>query len=286
MSGKATGAVLDQAVGVGAMTWVIAVMLFLTVLAAAAGMGTRSAVRALDRQLAGRMTVQLGAGTAADPLLARLSADRDVARAVRVPEAELARLLAPWLGEDGADPDLPLPVLVDIDLADPAAATADRVAALVRAVVPDARVDRQAAWMSPVARLLATLSWLAAGLVAMMVAATALVVLLAARAGLHAHRGTIDVLHMLGSTDVQVARLFQRRIARDALAGGLGGAVAALVVIVVLGWQAADLGSELVSGISLGATGWIILALLPLGFVALAAVAARLAVLAALRRAL
>jgi cell division transport system permease protein len=91
---------------------------------------------------------------------------------------------------------------------------------------------------------------------------------------------------MLGSTDVQVARLFQRRIARDALAGGLGGAVAALVVIVVLGWQAADLGSELVSGISLGATGWIILALLPLGFVALAAVAARLAVLAALRRAL
>lgn len=286
MSRTSPGHVLDQAVGVGAMTWVIAVMLFLTVLAAAAGMGTRAAVRALDRQLAGRMTVQLGADGASGPLLARLSADRDVARAVRVPEAELARLLAPWLGEDAADPDLPLPVLIDIDLRDPGTATADRVAARVRAVAPGARVDRQAAWMSPVSRLLATLSWLSAGLVAMMVAATALVVLLAARAGLHAHRGTIDVLHMLGSTDVQIARLFQRRIARDALVGGLGGAAAALVVIGVLGWQAAELGSELVAGITLGTGGWIALALLPLGFVVLAGVAARLAVLAALGRAL
>ena len=44
--------------------------------------------------------------------------------------------------------------------------------------------------------------------------------LLAARSGLDTHRDTIDVLHMLGSTDVQIARLFQRRIAFDTLFGG------------------------------------------------------------------
>ena len=55
-----------------------------------------------------------------------------------------------------------------------------------------------------------------------MAAATAAVVVLAARAGLEAHRATIEVMHMLGSTDVQVARLFQRRIARDAAIGGAG----------------------------------------------------------------
>ena len=48
-----------------------------------------------------------------------------------------------------------------------------------------------------------------------MAAATTAVVLLAARAGLETHRDTIAILHMLGSTDVQVARLFQRRIALD-----------------------------------------------------------------------
>ena len=50
--------------------------------------------------------------------------------------------------------------------------------------------------------------------------ATGAVVLLAARAGLETHRETISVMHMLGSTDVQVARLFQRRIALDAAIGG------------------------------------------------------------------
>lgn len=286
MSAATTTHVLDDAAGVGAMTWVIAVMLFLTVLAAAAGLGTHAAVRSLDRQLAGRMTVELDAGDAAAGVLARLKAEPAVAQAAQVPAAELARLLAPWLGEDANDADLPLPVLIDVDLRDPDPAVAARVADTVREMAPGARVDRQAAWMSPVSRLLATLTWLAAGLVALMVAATALVVLLAARAGLHAHRGTIDVLHMLGSTDVQVARLFQRRIARDALAGGLVGAIAAAAVIAGLSWQAAALGSELVAGIALGTGGWVLLALLPLAFVALAAVAARVAVLAALRRAL
>ena len=51
---------------------------------------------------------------------------------------------------------------------------------------------------------------------------------LAARAGLDTHRDTIEVLHMLGSTDLQVARLFQRRIAFDTLLGGAVGTAAAL----------------------------------------------------------
>ncbi len=284
MSAGSPKTVLDDAAGIGAMTWVIAVMLFLTVLAAAAGLGTRSATRALDRQLAGRMTVQVDAGDPVAPMLARLRDMPEVARAVAVPEVELARLLGPWLGEDAGDPELPLPTLVDIDLADPGAA--DRIAVAVRAAAPGARVDRQASWMSPVAGLLATVTWLAAALVAMMVAATALVVLLAARAGLQAHRATIDVLHMLGSTDVQVARLFQRRIARDALIGALAGAAAAAVVILGIGWQAAALESELVAGIAIGTGGWLALAALPFAFVALAAIAARFAVLSALARAL
>ena len=60
-----------------------------------------------------------------------------------------------------------------------------------------------------------------------MVGATAATVVLAARAALDTHRGTIEVLHLMGATDVQVARLFQRRIALDALFGGLVGFILA-----------------------------------------------------------
>ena len=69
----------------------------------------------------------------------------------------------------------------------------------------------------------------------LMALATSAVVLLTARSGLDTHRDTIDVLHMLGSTDVQVSRLFQRRIALDTLIGGSVGTVAAMIALLVIG---------------------------------------------------
>ena len=111
-------------------------------------------------------------------------------------------------------------------------------------------------------------------------------VTLAARAGLDTHRATIEVMHMLGSTDVQVARLFQRRIALDAALGGVAGGAAALAVLAFLGGKIGALGSELLGGITLAAGDWAILVVLPLGFVLLATLAARMTVVAALRRSL
>jgi len=130
------------------------------------------------------------------------------------------------------------------------------------------------------------LTWLAFALVLLMLGATGAVVVLAARAGLETHRATIEVMHMLGSTDVQVARLFQRRIALDAALGGVAGGAAALAVLLFLGTRLAALGSELLGGITLAAGDWALLVLVPIGFVALATIAARITVVAALRRSL
>jgi cell division transport system permease protein len=285
MSGAATARVLDEARGVRAMTWVIAIMLFLTLLAAALGLATANAAGALDRRLAGRLTVQVAPGAGDPDAVAALLRTRPEVRGLRrVPADELAALLAPFLGSDAADPELPVPALIDVDLA--AGGDAGAVERAVASLAPAARVDRHADWMAPVASLLSTLTWLAIGLVMLMAAATAGVVVLAARAGLDAHRATIEVMHMLGSTDVQVARLFQRRIARDAAVGGVVGGAAALAVIGFVGMRVAAFGSELLGSATFGAGGWVLLGLLPIGFVVLAAGAARVAVVAALRRTL
>ena len=284
--------VLDEAGGVRAMTGVMAVMLFLLVLAAAAGLATRNARTALDRQLAGRMTVQVVDGEparrdqAAARVLAALRGLPEVARATAVDRAELERLLRPWLGSDGADRELPVPALIDVDLSDPSDAAAGRVAAVAKATSAAARVDRQEAWMSPVGDFMRSLTWLAGGLALLMATAAATVVALAARSGLETHRATIEVMHMLGSTDVQVARLFQRRIALDAALGGGLGALLALVVAWAMGMQVRALGSELLGGATLTSGDWMILAAVPAVFVVLATLAARWSVLGTLRRTL
>ena len=296
MMGRATKArssaerrVLDEAGGLRAMTWVMAIMLFLTMLAAALGLATAGAARLLDRQLAGRLTVQVVDGdpvrrdVAAARVLAALRAMPAVAKATPVDRAELTRLLRPWLGADGADPQLPVPAMIDVDLADHREAAAARVGAAVRRLSPAVRVDRHESWMSPVNDVMRALTILALVLVLLMASATAAVVVLAARAGLQTHRATIEVMHMLGSTDLQVARLFQRRIALDATIGGVGGGVAALLVVAFIGVRLHGLGSDLLGGVTLGGVDWVALALLPIAFVVLATLAARVTIVRALR---
>ena len=73
---RADRRVLDEAGGFRAMTGVMAIMLFLTLLAAALGLGTRQSATALERQLAGRLTVQVvdGSPVARDAVAARILA--------------------------------------------------------------------------------------------------------------------------------------------------------------------------------------------------------------------
>jgi cell division transport system permease protein len=282
--------VLDDRNGTRAMTWIMAIMLFLTVLAAALGLGMVNAANALDRQLAGRLTVQV---VAADPaqrdrdtaaVMAALAGMPAVKRAVPVDRARLDELLKPWLGEASSDADVPIPTLIDVDMSVPSEESAGLVAKGVRAAAASARVDSQSRWLSPVASFMRTMIAGAAALVLLMAAATTAVVLLTARAGLETHRDTIAILHILGSTDVQVARLFQRRIALDTVIGGAVGTVAAMAAIWAITRQMTGLGSELVGGAVLGQRDWLLLAALPLLFAIVATVAARVAVLRRLRQ--
>lgn len=281
---------LDEGRRTRAMTWIMVIMLFLTVLAGALGLGMFAATAQLDRQLAGRLTVQIvepNAELRDSQAAAMVKAFRGlpgVSRADEVDRARLAELLKPWLGDTGLDPDLPMPAMIDVDVrGDDAVAAVERAA---RGIAPSARIDRHAQWLSPVRSFMATLSWLAAGLVLLMASATGAVVLLAARAGLDTHRDTIEVLHMLGSTDLQVARLFQRRIAFDTLLGGALGTAFALGLVWFLQSRFGSLGSELMSGVALQQRDWFILLLLPLSFALLATFAARVAVLRALGKTL
>ena len=280
---------LDDGRRTRAMVWIMAIMIFLTVLAAALGLGAARSAGSLDRELAGRLTVQIiGADKDAQQasvakVVAALRKDPAVTRVAPVDRARLAKLLKPWLGDAGLDPDLPMPAMIDVDLRHGDTADVARVTAQVQAIVPGAQVDRHARWLAPVRGFITTLWLLGAGLVALMAVATTAVVLLAARSGLDTHRDTIDVLHMLGSTDVQVARLFQRRIALDTLTGGAIGAVGALALTAFFQARLAMLGSQMMNTMVLTPADWAILVAVPFAFALMAMAAARLSVVRTLK---
>ena len=272
----------------GPMPWVIAIMMFLTVLAAAAGLGLGGAAASLGAGLGNRVTVQIlepnpdRREAEASSAVARLRGLPEVEAVRRLEPAEMAELLEPWLGAGGLEGDLPIPAMIDAQLIP--GARADTLRPAVTAVAPSARIDDNGQWLAPLGRLISALKWLALGLVALMIGATGATVVLAARAALDTHRGTIEVLHLMGATDVQVARLFQRRIALDALFGGLVGFGAAALALVLIGQRIGALGSDLLGSANLPATSWLALAVIPILGVGLAMLVARATILRALGR--
>ena len=283
----------------GPTPWVIAILMMLTLLAAAAGVGLARSANAIGAAIAGRVTVQI---VTANPVtraeqaaaLRRAAAAQPFVLSARaVEQEELQATLGQWFGseaggEGGDDPvlkSLPLPALVDIDFAGEGRSGHMRqLQALVAREAPGARIIPHAEWLGPVARLIRSLAWIAGGMVVLMTLASAAVVIMTARAALGTHFATIEMLHLIGATDRQITRLFQRRIAIDTAYGIALGTVVAAAILLLIGWQWAGITSGLAATASLGPTGWALLLALPLLAIALAALTARQTLLAALKK--
>ena len=117
----------------------------------------------------------------------------------------------------------------------------------------------------------------------LMAVATSAAVVLAARGALDTHRSTVEIMHGIGATDTQVTRLFERKIAVDAIAGALGGFLAAGLVLALLGGGIAASAGDLLAAAPLGAADFVILAAIPVAAVVLAVAVAHITLLKALR---
>ncbi len=284
---------IQQARLSGPMPWVIAIMTALTVIATAAGLSLANVAENARSEIAGGLTVQIVEAAPierdrqAEAALTLLEGRADVAHARRVPDAELHALLAPWLGtEVGNDEDaIPTPALIDVQLTgDVTGAGIAELRESLAQTVPAARVDAQAGWLGPVFAAISSLQWLAIVLVLLLAATSAAAVWLAARSALGSNRDTIEIVHLLGGNDRQIAGIFQRSIAMDAMIGGGVGLGLGLGAIFLLGRQFARLGSGMVAGGGLGPADWLGLAAVPLAAIVLAVLTARITVLSALRR--
>jgi cell division transport system permease protein len=195
----------------------------------------------------------------------------------------MRKTLERWLGPAAKSRELPVPALINFDFRQ--GANLSTLEQRVKSIAPGTRIVAHRDSVAPLMRSLILLQAVALGLVLLLSAAAAAAVVLAARGALDTHRFTIEVMHGIGASDLQVTHLFQRKIAIDAFIGSIAGGLAAAVVLLLLAGGAAFAG-ELTGGATLNLLDLLILALLPFALTALATWVARAAVLRALREAL
>lgn len=274
------------------MPWLIAPLTYLACVALLLSLAATQLADRWDTGLTGRATVELPAeddpGRRAAAIAAAGAVLTDwpgIAEAVPLPEAEVARLLSPWLGEALLQGDLPLPILIDLRLSAPAdGLDAAALTARLRQTVPGAVVDDHGAWRGDLAALAGGVRVAAVALLLVIAGATVAAIVSMTRAGLAIHRPTIELLHTIGATDIFIARQFQRH------ALGLAARGAALALILVLASVGAvhvrldGLPDRLLPPLGFGVVEMAVIVLVPLTSIALAALTARWTVLRALAR--
>jgi cell division transport system permease protein len=264
--------------------WVFAIMSFTIMLIAATGLALANTASVLSRAIEARYSLEVPGGAAnLDALVEVVRSSPGVTSVEPVPESEMRQTLERWLGPAAQSKELPVPALISFDLS-----SAGGLAAIQQRaenIAPGARIAAHRESVAPLIRSLRLVQAVAFGLVLLLSAAAAAAVVLAARGALDTHRFTIEVMHGIGATDLQVTKLFQRKIAIDALIGSMAGGIAAALVILLLAGGAAFV-RDLTGGASLGLRDILILALLPFALTGLATWVARTAVLRALRDAL
>ncbi|MBU6448769.1 MAG: cell division protein FtsX [Rhodospirillales bacterium] len=166
-----------------------------------------------------------------------LAVNPDVQGEAIMSEAEMNRLIAPWLGSDAASLGLSLPAVITAQWE--GEGSADELATQLQQASPGTLVKTGAIWAQRVAALTTSLQACALAVLLVVALVAAAVVAVATRSGLAQLRETIDTVHGLGALDSDIAGRFATRAIWLALGGSAGGTLLALPMLAWLAWLAA-----------------------------------------------
>jgi cell division transport system permease protein len=271
----------------GFVAGVVAVLIFISGMAATGAAYVSALLASWNTSVTGTVTIQVSgipaqAQREAEAIIAAVRTMPAVARAEVVATARVRQLLKPWLGDERLIADLPLPTLIDVELATPTPEAVADIVAAVKTRAPSAVVDDHRVWLARIVDFAQGLANLALVLIALALAALTLTVIFATRAGLTEHAQVIEVLHLIGARDGYIAGQYAWRALRHVLWGGVLGLAAFAPALAGIGWLARQIDASILPRVTLPTAYWIGLVGLPL----LAALIAYIAAQVTVRRAL
>lgn len=227
------------------LPWLIAFMVFLSVLAVAGMLTLELAARKWDQGISGTLSVQIipAENRRADELHLRealniLARSSEIARYETLSEKSLLKLLEPWLGSNIQTGDLPVPQIIEVELKPGTGLDASGLTKRLSARIPGVVVDDYQIWLQKFLRLIRTIEAVATAVLFFIALATIGTVVFTTRTGLAIHREAIEVLHLIGAEDRYVASQFAGRALILGLKGGLFGLLLAAPTVFAIAYLA------------------------------------------------
>ncbi|MEK7801754.1 MAG: FtsX-like permease family protein [Pseudomonadota bacterium] len=240
---------LQVRMGTEFLVLLIAMMTYLLLLSAVGSLSLGSLASRWTSGLENTMTIEIPAGENANSHAAALVKgleDQKFVKLARVlDDADMQKILAPWLGEQTSIlHDLPLPVLVSVELNIRSPDILNTTKLIVRRLAPEAIVDAHEDWLNGLLKLTGGLRLTAMIIFSLILAVTAFVIAGAVRSRMAIHQRELELLHIMGASDGYISRQFVRYIFAQSAKGMLLGVCAGLLTLagfVFLAYQSSGL---------------------------------------------
>ena len=251
----------------------IAVFLFGVTLAGV--LSINSMLAAWNESILGSLTVQImpindvNQEQAAAETLAQqekavelLKSKPEVEKVTPLNNAQLQKLIQPWLGDGVAA--LPIPRLIDVKLKPGAEVDFLRWSEELAETAPQASLDNHKLWLNKLIKFADGLKVLALAVLTLVVLITSGAIFYCTQTSLGLHKYIIEILHLMGAKDTYVAQQYAKRTAWLGFLGGLYGLVLAIPTIFVIANLARQIEGGIISDARLNSADWTAILSLPL----------------------
>lgn len=280
-----------------ALSAVIAIMAFLACLCVGAVAVVDETAQSWQRQVSREVTIQIKpfdkpqmdqTVRAASRLVLEFEG---ISRVTAFDDDSTARLLEPWLGANPDLSELPVPRLLRVTVKDGASPDFYAIRKALEEKVPGATLDDHRAWHERLARMAWMTIAFGSSILALVLAATVLIVVFATRGAMAECHDIIEVLHFVGATSGYVAGQFQRHFLLLSSRGAIAGGVMSVLVFAGLNfwtsWNRArpegDQIAALFGSFTLGWRGYGSIAAVSVVLILLSAITSRMAVKSQIR---
>lgn len=287
---------LDKDPGAGFLMLLTGLLTFLAILALLFTLVANTLSSHWVSGLAGKLTIEIPAHTAdgkprsaedLQNLTEKVQAESaeviGINTVTPIDSAEVKQMIQPFLGDISGFEDLPLPALLSVEFSNQNKDTVKSLKSTLAELDAEIRIDTHEDWLSGILRLSHALNISALGLMVIVLCTTVLALVSAIRARMKIHHGDIELLHLMGATNIYIARQFQRHASVIALRGSIIGASLGVILFTVLMMFVSN-GGEMfnLSSFSFSTNDFLLLLATPFIISIIAQFSARLTVLRAL----
>ncbi|MEZ5691753.1 MAG: FtsX-like permease family protein [Rickettsiales bacterium] len=202
----------------------------------------------------------------------------------RIEKDELQKMLVPWLGENMAQSELPLPIVLDVELYKNTDIDTEELQKNIDDIVEESEIDTKENWVKAFINFSSTIRLIMIIFASLIIVSIGLMISFTSRASLHLHNKAVRLLHSTGAEDKYITKQFQYEAFLLTMRGTIAGCFIIALVFWAIDYYITSLNNPAIPSLDMGTTHIKIIILFAISCGVVSLMSARISVMKQLKK--